>query len=223
MAREVHVVNTAAIAASVEDALRASELSYRRLFEAAQVVIASASSKTAMGLAFLLAKKRPYDVKVVGLTSERNRAFCEQLGYYDKVLTYDQLGWLNAITPTVYVDMAGDGKLLSKVHHHFDRALKHSCIVGATHWENRATQHALPGVKPQFFFAPAQMARRMKDWGGDVFRARYAEAWQAFLPSAASWLEIRRGRGTAAVAAAYLEVLEGRTPPNVGHILSIAD
>ena len=190
-------------------------------FGAAQIVIASASSKTALGLAFLLSKKRPSGVQVIGLTSERNRSFCERLGYYDQVVTYDRLATLPTATPTVFVDMAGDGKLLYGVHHHFHGALKYSCIVGATHWDQRATQHELPGAKPQFFFAPTQMARRLKDWGGEVFGARYGEAWQMFLPSAAAWLEIRRGRGPEAVGAAYLELLEGRTPPQVGHILSL--
>lgn len=196
-------------------------LSDNKLFGATQVVLSSASSKTALGVAFLLSKKRPFGVRVIGLTSGRNRAFCEGLGYYDQVLAYDELGTLPADTPTAYVDMAGDGKLLSAVHHHFDRALKYSCIVGATHWEQRTTQHALPGARPEFFFAPTQMGKRMKQWGGDVFRARFGEAWKLFLPSVAAWLEIRQSRGADAVAATYLEVLEGRTPPQVGHILSL--
>lgn len=191
------------------------------LFGATQVVLASASSKTALGVAFLLSKKRPFDVRVIGLTSERNRKFCEGLGYYDQVVTYDELAKLPSATPTVFVDMAGDGKLLSAVHSHFGAALKYSCIVGATHWDQRATQHAMPGPKPQFFFAPTQMAKRMKGWGGDVFRTRFGQAWKMFLPSAANWLQIRHSRGIVAVAGAYLEVLEGRTPPEIGHILSL--
>lgn len=212
----------------IEDFLRDNGL-----FGATQVVIASASSKTALGVAFQLKKDRGQTANstitsltpnsVVGLTSPRNQAFCEKLGYYDQVVAYEDLGALKANTPTVFVDMAGDGKLLHAVHHHFGDALKYSCIVGATHWDQRATQHALPGAKPQFFFAPTQVQKRQKDWGGDVFMRRLGEAWRGFLPSVESWLEIRHSRGAQAVAATYLEVLEGRVPPQVGHVLSLQD
>jgi hypothetical protein len=194
-------------------------LADKQLFGAKQVAIASASSKTALGVAFLL--KRRGGCKVIGLTSPRNRTFCEQVGYYDQVLTYDALGSLDAGAPTVYVDMAGDGQLLHTVHHHFRDNLKHSCIVGATHWESRRTQHQLPGAQPQFFFAPNQVAQRLKDWGPEGLDQRFGEAWAAFLPSANAWLKVVTGRGPAAVEAVYREVLDGKGKPEQGHMLSL--
>lgn len=193
-------------------------LADNRLFGAAQVVLASASSKTALGVAFLLKR---HGTRAIALTSAGNTAFCGQLGYYDQVVAYDALATLDAGVPTVFVDMAGDGKLLHAVHHHFREQLKYSCIVGATHWEDRATQHQLPGAKPQFFFAPTQAVKRQKEWGMPGFFGRFAEAWRAFLPSVEGWLEVRTGRGPEAVAATYREVLEGRQPPKVGHMLSL--
>lgn len=194
-------------------------LADNQLFGAQQGVLASASSKTALGVAFLLKQR---GVRTVGLTSPGNKSFCEGLGYYDQVVTYDALASLTAGVPTVFVDMAGDGKLLHAVHHHFDAQLKYSCIVGATHWENRATQHQLPGAKPQFFFAPTQVGKRSKDWGYDGLVQRLGRSWLAFLPSVKGWLEIRSGRGPQAVESAYREVLEGRQPPRLGHVLSLA-
>jgi hypothetical protein len=200
------------------------------MFGARQVVLASASSKTALGVAFLLKNgdaphfhenengERP---RVIGLTSPGNQAFCERLGYYDEVVTYDALATLPADVPTVFVDMAGEGRLLHAVHHHFGEQLKHSCIVGATHWEQRETQHQLPGAKPQFFFAPTQVGKRRRDWGPGVLEQRLGEAWRRFLPSVSGWLEVRHGRGPEAVKAVYMEVLEGRSTPTVGHMLSL--
>jgi hypothetical protein len=188
------------------------------MFGAQQVVLASASSKTALGVAFL-AKQR--GTRTVGLTSPGNKAFCEQVGYYDEVRTYDEVAAMGRSHGTVFVDMAGDGKLLHAVHHHFKEQLKYSCIVGATHWEQRATQHQLPGAKPQFFFAPTQVGKRTKDWGYGGLVGRLGEGWRAFLPSVKDWLEIRTGRGPDAVAATYREVLEGRQPPRLGHMLSL--
>jgi hypothetical protein len=193
-------------------------LADNQLFGATQVVLASASSKTALGVAFLL---KAHGTRTIGLTSPGNKAFCEQVGYYDEVVTYDDVARVRADVPTVYVDMAGDGKLLHAVHHHFGAQLKHSCIVGATHWENRATQHQLPGAKPQFFFAPTQVGKRTKDWGMPGLISRLGAGWLAFLPSVERWLEIRTGRGPEAVGAVYKEVLEGRQPPKLGHMLAL--
>jgi hypothetical protein len=204
------------------------------LFGAKQAVLASASSKTALGIAFLLnqgvgnrgqttipGNGGLSPISRIGLTSPGNRAFCEQVGYYDQVVTYDAVASLPADVPTVYVDMAGDGKLLSTVHHHFGEQLKHSCIIGATHWENRQTQHQLPGAKPQFFFAPTQVQKRTKDWGYDGLVQRLGRSWLTFLPSVKNWLEIRTSRGPEAASAIYQEVLNGRQAPKLGHMLSL--
>ena len=190
------------------------------LFGARRVVIASASSKTALGLAWLLQQRHGENAEVVGLTSPGNVGFCESVGYYSRVLSYDKLESLTAVAPTVYVDMAGDGKLLARVHQHFDTALKHSCIVGATHWEARATQHQMPGPKPQFFFAPTQIKKRTQDWGPGGVDQHYAESWKRFLPSTARWLKLRHDHGPEAVQRAYLEILEGKSRPELGLILS---
>src|SRR5207253_6283941 len=92
------------------------------------VVIASASSKTALGLAFLL--ERRGDIEVVGLTSPGNAEFVDGVGYYDRTVTYDDIASLPADVPTAFVDMAGGGQTLAKVHNHFAFSLKTSCLVG---------------------------------------------------------------------------------------------
>jgi len=190
------------------------------LFGAQAVVLSSASSKTALGLAHLLARHRPGKCQVIGLTSARNVPFVERVGYYDHVVTYDALASLPA-TEAVFVDMAGDGKLLHGVHHHFRDRLRHSAIVGATHWEERATQHDLPGPAPEFFFAPTQLKKRAADWGPGGLDARFAEAWRGFLASVGGWLRVVRGKGPEAVEAVYRETLEGKTRPEEGHVLSL--
>ncbi len=63
-------------------------------FGAAQVIVTSASSKTAIALASRLAQ-RP-GVRAIGLTSARNREFVEKLGYYDEVVLYDDVAKLPA-------------------------------------------------------------------------------------------------------------------------------
>ena len=83
------------------------------LFGSRTVVISSASSKTAIGAAFLLAERDGVDV--VGLTSPGNAAFVRSLGCYSSVLTYDAVTDLDA-SPTAYIDVAGRKDVTHAVH-----------------------------------------------------------------------------------------------------------
>ena len=91
-------------------------------FGAEQIVISSASSKTAYGTAFCLHGK--YDVRLLGLTSVRNRQFVEDLGCYDEAVAYDALTSIAKDCPTLYLDFSGDEALRIAVHHHFGASLK---------------------------------------------------------------------------------------------------
>lgn len=188
---------------------------------AKQIVIASASSKTALGIAFLLSIK-PGHPRVVALTSLGNAGFCAKTGYYDDVVTYDAVASVDPGMPTAFIDVAGNGKLMRDVHSHLGGSLTYSMVVGATHWEERETQHDLPGPHPQTFFAPTQGAKRRRDWGNEGVDAKILEAWRAFLPSVDPWLEVRHG-GPGDVERVYREVLEGQQPPHIGHILTLRD
>ena len=190
------------------------------MFGAESVVIASASSKTALGLAQLLSTKG--DVEVVGLTSAGNAAFVRSVGYYDRTVEYDRLGELPAATPTVFVDMAGGGQVLGDVHRHFGDALQKSCLVGATHWEESAPPADLPGPAPTFFFAPDRVVKRRADWGPGGLESRVSSAWAEFLESVDGWLTIVERNGRDELEATWLEVLEGRASPAVGYVVSLA-
>lgn len=189
-------------------------------FGARTVILSSASSKTALGLAFLLSG-RAGACEVVGLTSPRNAGFVAGLGCYDRVVTYDQIGSLPR-GPVVFVDMAGDGPMVRALHHHFGDDMKHSCVVGVTHWEQRGQPgEELPGAQPTFFFAPTQLQKRTQDWGADGFQQRYAAAWRRFLAFAKDKIRIVRGHGPEAVERVYLQMVDGRVTPDEGHILSL--
>ena len=74
-------------------------------FGAEQVVVSSASSKTAYGAAWCMARD---DVRLIALTGDRNRAFVEGLGAYQAVHGYDEIERLPTDVPTLYLDLAGD-------------------------------------------------------------------------------------------------------------------
>ena len=184
---------------------------------AASVILSSASSKTAIALAALL--KRRGAVKVVGLTSPRNQAFVEGLGFYDQVVLYDDIGSGALDGSAVFVDFAGDSGVLGAVHQRFGDALKASILVGGTHWEVPRVQATLPGPKPAFFFAPDRIAKRRQDWAPGEFETRYGAAWTPFVADAPRWLKVERDQGAEAVRRAYLEQVGGGTGPEVGMVL----
>ncbi len=190
-------------------------------FGARAVVLSSASSKTAFGLAFLLQRNRRAHCAVTGLTSPGNVTFVERLGCYDRVATYDQVPSLPAEVPVVFVDMAGNGGVVSALHHHYRDNMKYSCIVGATHWDRGGGGGDLPGAQPAFFFAPTQLQKRTEEWGADELQQRYRAAWRSFLEFSAGRIRVVHGRGQSAVERVYLETVEGRSKPDEGHILSL--
>ncbi|MDM0027015.1 DUF2855 family protein [Variovorax saccharolyticus] len=189
-------------------------------------LLSSASSKTAYGTAFQLAQRE--GIEVVGLTSAANKAFCESLGCYHRVLAYEELDQVAADAPCVYVDFAGNGALRREIHTRFAN-LKHSASIGGTHVDQLAASGAgknLPGPRATLFFAPAQVKKRSGDWGPQEFGQRMVRAWQAFVARVNEgprpWLAVAQHRGTAAAQAAYAEVLAGRGDPRTGHVISMA-
>jgi hypothetical protein len=182
------------------------------------VLISSASSKTAIALAFQV--KQGGRARAIGLTSARNADFVRKLGFYDEVVRYDEVASL-AKEPAVFVDMAGDGPVTAAVHRHFGDALAYDCTIGATHWSSPRRSEGLPGPKPEFFFAPAQIVKRSQDWGPQVLSQRIASAWTKFCDASDAWLHVVCSRGREATERVYQDTLAGRTQPADGHILSL--
>lgn len=196
-------------------------------FGARSVILSSASSKTAYGTAFCLALRRGTAdaVRVVGLTSPTNLGFTRSLGCYDEVSTYEHVGTLPADTASVYVDFSGSVALRAAIHHRFGDRLMYSCSVGGTHWDELGSGKGLPGPRPTLFFAPAQIKKRLADWGPGGLQQRLAAAWTAFMRPVAEaqepWLTVVSGRGAAAVESTYAALLGGSINPAEGHLLSV--
>jgi hypothetical protein len=184
------------------------------------VVISSASSKTAIAAAFMLAQRE--GVELIALTSPRSAGFVEGLGIYAGTVTYDAIESLGR-GPATFVDIAGDSEVRRAVHSHYGDGLTYSMSVGASHWEGLGADDGgdLPGPTPTFFFAPDRVVKRSEDWGGAGLEARVADAWHPFCEWTGGWLDVLRGHGFDAVELAYLDVLEGRVDPKTAHVLSL--
>ena len=199
----------------VEDHLDENEF-----YGARQVMLSSASSKTAFGLAHLLHTLHR-DIRVIGLTSPGNADFVRSLGCYDEVVSYDRVTSLPSDQPVAFVDMAGNSELRAALHRHFGDQMKYSGRIGLTHRSSSPDEPVLPGAKPVWFFAPDQIRKRAREWGPGGIDKRFAAAWQGFAPMLDRWLTVVEGRGREAVTQVYQDTLAGRVPPEQGHILTL--
>ena len=136
------------------------------------IILTSASSKTAIGLAALLAQRKgDHNLNVVGLTSKGNMDFVNGLGYYDSVLSYDEVAKLSTTEPSVIVDFSGNAQLQEKLQSHLGSQLAYNCLVGMVDWTNRGGAKSA-ATNGKFFFAPSQALKRNKEWGVAGFQQR---------------------------------------------------
>lgn len=178
------------------------------------VVVSSASSKTSLGLARLLARR---GVEVVGLTSAVG--LVETLDVYAEVLPYDRVTELRA-TRATFVDVAGNPAVRRAVHEHLGDRLAGSVLVGATHGTVE-TGPRLPGPEPTWFFTPDHMRQRSTEWGAAEFDRRFGAALRDFAAWSRSWLTITTSTGPEEVRRTYLSVLDGSADPATGHLLTM--
>ena len=189
-------------------------------FGAQNLVMTSASSKTAMGLASV-AKDLSPAVKRTGLTSAGNVDFVRSIGLYDDVLTYDEVGKLPLID-SVSVDFAGNSGLLRNIHETLGEHLKYSCLVGATHVDARGLGGGggdLPGPRPILFFAPDHAVATVQELGPKGFGEAVAISWKNFLGAVDGVVEIDERKGLGAAANAFAETLAGKADPQKGIII----
>jgi hypothetical protein len=188
-------------------------------FGAEACLITSASSKTSIALGHCVHGRGK--LASIGITSHGNVAFCESLGCYDKVVTYEEVASLDAAQAVVMVDMAGSAKVISDLHHHFGENMKHSCRIGATHHDEGGSVKGLPGARPTFFFAPSHVKERSAELGARELMTQLGMAYAGFRKFSDSWLKVERSHGAEAVTSTYQAVLGGKTDPASGQIISM--
>ncbi|MEM6939267.1 MAG: DUF2855 family protein [Pseudomonadota bacterium] len=189
-------------------------------FGAEQILVGSASSKTGLGLCKYLAEAENRGFQIVGLTSPGNRGFVEGLNACDQVLSYDQIEQVPH-RPSVFVDMAGNAEVKARLHSHLKAQMKHSAAVGISHWDQFDPAVELEGVKPSFFFAPAQIAKRREEWGPGEIDRRIGKAFSRLAAEASNWMDVTVHQGLAASREIYAAVASGRVDPREGHVVRL--
>ncbi len=198
--------------------------------DAEQVLIVSASSKTAIGLAYGLARKPRGDrPSIIGLTSSGNVDFVTSLGLYDSVISYDALDApdkspLDTITPAVLVDMSGNRAVLGAMHEMLGDNMRWCHNVGLTHWDDtdtKADPHAnkINRNRSAMFFAPGHIQKRVAEWGADGWAKRSQAFVKGGVEHASNWIDVKETNGLAAFQAVYAKTVAGHMTPKEGLII----
>ncbi len=192
----------------------------KKYFDAKQIVILSASSKTSIGLGYAIQA----DVSaptVVAVTSEKNSHFVSQLGIYAQTVSYDSMNAIDASIPTVVVDMSGNGQVLKQLRAHLGDNMLRCINVGLTHWDETALAETSTAERSEFFFAPAHIQMRMKDWGVEEFNARTSAFLRESAIKSMSLLTFTKLQGLDGLANVYANVCAGRIAPDQGLIVEM--
>ena len=178
------------------------------------------SSKTGLGLCKFLAEPKDRNYEIIGLTSAGNRDFVAGLNACDQVLSYAEIESV-VNRPSVYVDMAGNAAVKSRLHHHLTDNMLHSSAVGTSHWDKFAPPGDLPGAKPRFFFAPAQIQKRREEWGPGVIEKQITAAWKRLAEESDAWLSVKEHNGLAEAVSVYGALATGKADPKDGHVIKL--
>lgn len=189
-------------------------------FGADRIVISSASSKTAIGVAYQIAHAEKRSAELIGLTSARNRKFVDGLGLYDTVLAYDDIEKMNPDNPTVFVDIAGNDEVIGRLHAHVGSQMKYSCLVGMSHWDADSASRDALVPKPVPFFAPTQYQKRVAKIGTSGVLQQFAASWSGFVSTTNEWMQIVELTGEESIQHTFSELLSGTAPPAKAFILS---
>jgi NADPH:quinone reductase-like Zn-dependent oxidoreductase len=191
-------------------------------FGASRVIVLSASSKTAIGFAQRAHARG--GIHVVGVTSAANRQMVEDLGFYDQVVSYDDIDTIPTDGGAVSIDMAGNPSSLAAVHQHFGGGLAYSMTVGRSHHDAPpAAASEMSGPEPQLFFAPSEVSRRQEQWGRSDYAQRCAGALAEFVAGSHDWMRVEHRIGPDATQAAWADVYAGAVAPSVGVVAVVGE
>ncbi|MEO1334909.1 MAG: DUF2855 family protein [Myxococcota bacterium] len=181
-----------------------------------QVVVTSASSKTAMTYAHLAGARS--GVRVIGLTSESNRDFVERSGLYAEVLSYDAVNTLASDEAAVAIDFRGQGELRQAIAARLGSSLSKFLRVGATDWQSKSSQE-VPLPQEEWFFAPSVAQMCAQQMGPAAFLKKMLADTRAFYSRAEGLVKVNEAPARAGLTAAWSEALAGSIAPDDGRIL----
>ena len=198
-------------------------LAMESYYGASQVLVISASSKTGLGFAQGL-NEHQNPPRVVGLTASKNVSFVRELRCYDEAISYDYLDKLDVDAASVVVDMSGNAKILGSLNTLLGEHLLKCITVGMTHWNEvnaslDSSDLPIAKEKTEFFFAPAHIQKRIRDWGREEYEKKTDSFMKARVEQSNDWMNVREIEGLKGFAEVYRQIVEGDLDPSEGIIV----
>ncbi|KAI9092658.1 hypothetical protein DFS34DRAFT_632675 [Phlyctochytrium arcticum] len=205
-------------------------LAVQKYYGARRVVVSSASSKTGFCFAWLAQKRKQQEGsldEIVALTSKSNVDFVRRLGFYDQILTYDDLKkeGTQSQVPTIYVDLSGSGQLAQDVQKFYGKeSLVKAMSVGMSHADgNTKSSGFLPGT--EIFFAPEWMKLRSAELRGTLLKVM-VKSWAEMMSRVDDWIHIDEFHGVPASRDVFAQLAGAkkqalRVGPDTGIITSL--
>ena len=221
--------------------------------EANNILISSASSKTAFCLAYLIRKRFARGEippkNIIGLTSKRNMAFTIGLGLYDDVVEYDSFPTSKSLQISdgdkwLYVDVSANDALNKSIFAHFGSSdrLAASIALGMTNlspstpntpsanWtlntfvDNDDKRSRSPSLSSmEQFFMVEWLNVRKHQLKPREIHLLQDNAWREFMKDCVGWVKLESVLGAEAVKRAYERLAKGGLGPDQGFIWSLWD
>lgn len=169
-------------------------------FGADAILVTSASSKTALGLAMLAQNH----TSVIGVTAPSRLDFVRDTEMFDTVLPYG--GAVTREGTVAIVDFAGDDRMLADMQRQLGNRCKRVVRIGRTHW-------SAPSCDAGRFFAPVHIERLVRAWGAEAFEERLSTTIDRFETLSAAWFTKRYLDGADAILKGYRELADGLIDP----------
>jgi hypothetical protein len=157
---------------------------------------------------------------LIGLTSAEHVDFVRGVGAYDEVVSYDDVAQLPRRLTVTYVDIAGSRPARQAVYARFDTNVRHSAMVGFSHWDEVGEDRASPVAQTPFFVLD-RVEKRAPVWGPDGIRRRFLDAWASTGARLAGWMEVVHSHGREDLASRYDDLLAGRLDARRGYVFSL--
>jgi hypothetical protein len=191
-------------------------------FECDQIILTSASSKTALSLAFLLSKNKLEDKKkIIAITSEKNIKFLSSMEFYDTVLSYNDIEKKLTASKSIIIDFAGNSDYLKKLSDHLGDSLKHVCLIGLADWSSKTDFKSIPNSK--FFFAPDHAERRYKTMGVKKTTLLADNLLKEFILKIKNHIKLKYLNNPKELHELYLKSLKGKIDPSKGYMVQLAN
>ncbi len=187
-----------------------------QFYSSDQILLISASSKTALSLAHCLQNE---PVQVIGLTSPRNLEMVRSSGYYDDVYTYDDISSIPEKKSSI-VDFAGNHTIQLDIQDHLGALIQMITMVGMVRWEDHKGQRSL-SIQPEFFFAPTYAAKRIKEMGQDQFNRKLAKSYLHFMNEIKHFIHIKYYNFTDDITGLHRNMVKGTFDANLGNIVRL--